>query len=142
MLFGILYLVPVAQDGGAVIDFHVTENVRMLKDELAADLVSNVSVGEASRFFLDLGMENYLEHKIAKLLAKESGIVKIDPLHNLISLFYKISSNAFVILFSVPRTAPGRAKHPNYLTKLLVSIAFTFKQFFALSFILVNSFLF
>ena len=72
--------------------------------------------------YIGVSVENYLKHNVAKLLAQKHGIACIYRLDHLIGLFYKIISDRFVGLLSVPRATLLRAKNLHHLNEIFKSV--------------------
>src|SRR5690348_13117401 len=93
--------------------------MRMTRNQLFADTVSNAGEIKATLFLFHLRVEHHLQKHVSELFFQKLRVVKVNGLNGLISLLNKILAYALVRLLLVPWATIRRTKHTHDPQKVI-----------------------
>lgn len=88
--FLLLQFLPVDQHAVHAGDLNVTKNMRVAADDLTVDALQHLRHGELALLDADLGMEQDLQHQIAKFLAKRGRVLSVEGGQGFVGLFQQV----------------------------------------------------
>ena len=78
---------PVAQDFGGSIGFHIAENMGMAVDQLRGQAIQNVIDGEGAVILRHLGVEKNLKQQVAEFAGKFVPVAIVDGFQDFVGFF-------------------------------------------------------
>ena len=101
---------PVTEDFGSVFGALITKNVGMASNHFLVDFGDDIGNREAAFFVGDLGVEENLEKKVAKLFGEFGVVGAVQGVEDFVGFLDKVGAESGVGLFTIPGAAIGRAK--------------------------------
>ena len=110
LFFGVLDLLPVAQDGVGVSDLRAREDMGVAADELCVEIRRDIGDVEVARLGGHLRVEEHLQQEVAEFVLQVWPCTALNGVEDLVGLLEGVAFDGVEGLFAVPGTAVWRAK--------------------------------
>jgi hypothetical protein len=104
LFFGFNFI-PLFQNAGRIMDFILTEDMRMTADQLAVESSHHVIEIKVSCFSGKLRMKNYLEKKVSEFLSQAVEIFGLDTFDDFFGFVAQALYDRLMSLIAIPRAS-------------------------------------